>query len=29
VELGTLNKFMSWLELHKRALRARVRIDMI
>jgi hypothetical protein len=29
VELGYLNKFMSWLDLHKTALPARVRIDMI
>lgn len=29
VELGTLNKFMSRLELHKTAFHARARIDMI
>jgi hypothetical protein len=27
VELGISNKFMSWLELHKTALHARVRND--
>jgi len=28
MELGTLNKYLGWLELYKTALHARVRIDM-